>query len=188
MLRRVLNSVLAACILCACAQAQDEPVSISLSKVAVLLRGDSGGQPSVEVEELRYPHQIPWHSDFYVSVELDCSTRVSETVVQVGFDVWMGPQVFGGPDGEVLVKSDADRLGAWFRSSVVAKESADRVQECPSRVLLGPFQLMNLVPGPRGSKASLWPTRLRVSVQVIAAGVLVKDVRHARLEKVISVR
>jgi hypothetical protein len=123
-----------------------------------------------------------------VSVELDRPAQVTEAVVQVGFDVWMGPQVFGGPDGEVFVKSEADRLGTWFRSSVMAEESADCVPECAGQVLLGPFQLMNVVPGPRGPKASLWPTRLRVSVQIFASGVLVNDVSRARIEKLISIK
>ena len=170
-----------------CAQAQDEAASIALSKVAVLIRADSGGHPTLEVERLRYAHQMPWHRDFYVSVEFDQSGRLPETVVQVGFDVWMGPVVYGGPDSEVLVKSEADRLGRWFRSSVMAEESSGCVPDCPTRVLLGPFELMDLVPGPRGPKASLWPTRLRVSVQLFASGVLVSDVCGARIEKVIPI-
>jgi hypothetical protein len=55
-------------------------------------------------------------------------------------------------------------------------------------ILLGPFELAAVVPGPRGSKASLWPTRLRVSAQVFAAGVLVKDVSGAHADKQLTIK
>src|SRR5690348_11694417 len=87
-----------------------------IRSVQIQLRRDSASDVMVTPLSLDLPSQRPWQNSFFVvlSVRSDGGQDLAGFDVQVGFDLKMGPQIFGGPDGEVLLKRKVDSLGAWF--------------------------------------------------------------------------
>lgn len=143
---------------------------VEVKNVAVEIRRDSLGSQVERSSLLRLPSQRPWQNDFYVTAEIARLDPKDSLAVQIeiGFDVKMGPQVYGGPDGEVLVRSLIDSLGAWFKSPRSESKRFECEKECPDMLRLGPFPLADVIPGPTGVEATLWATRLRVHVQAFA--------------------
>jgi hypothetical protein len=141
----------------------------SIERIEVLLRADSAGNRMVVAERLKLPSQRPWQNGFYVALYLGPTDAVvlrSENL-SVAFDLKMGPQMYGGPDGELLLTTKIDQDGVWFRADTTATREESCAQTCPQRVLFGPFELSELIPGPRDGDALLWPTRLRIYAQVL---------------------
>jgi hypothetical protein len=141
-----------------------------IDHLALIVPRDSGGSVMTPLSSLDLPSQRPWQNQFHVILALASSdsARVTSLEVLVSFDLRMGPQLYGGPDGEVLLTRRIDSLGVWFRSPTIGAQSESCASGCPKEIRLGPFELDHLIPGPKGPDALLWPTRLRVTAQVLA--------------------
>jgi hypothetical protein len=100
----------------------------------------------------------------------------------------MGPQVFGGADGELLLETEADARGSWYRSDVVrtGRLSGDYLQE--REVIVGPFLLLDVIPGPTDADAKLWPTRFRIQVDVFPLSPAPKSTQQLHQERIIFLR
>jgi hypothetical protein len=156
--------------------------------ISVLVRADSGSTPGMRVDSLDYPYQAPWRRDFYVEIALPESAPATLGSVRLVFEVWMGPLVYGGPDGDVLLKEEVDRRGSWVRSSLVSESTLSRGSRRTNALLVGPFEMDSLVPGPFGPQATSWPTRLRISVEVLPAQLGLRSSETLQLEKLIWLR
>ena len=152
------------------ARGQALPPVIEITRVEVLLRADSMSTPTITAPYLRLPSQRPWQNEFFVKVFLLTRNMASVRAldVDVGFDLWMGPQVRSDISDEVLQLAEVDRRGEWFRSAVHYQERIECRNGCAADAVLGPFDLSFLIPGPKHELAVLWPTRLRVHAQAIA--------------------
>ncbi len=141
----------------------------AIERVEVLLRADSGSERMIVAERLKLPSQRPWQNSFYVAVYLGpaAASLLRAEAVGVSFDLRMGPQLYGGPDGELLLQSKIDEQGEWFRVGTTLTKEIPCSPSCSTRVVLGPFELPALIPGPREADALLWPTKLRIHAQVL---------------------
>lgn len=148
--------------------AQDVPRP-AIERIEVLLAADSAVSRMVPVEKLKLPSQRPWQNVFYVAVQLvpGDTSLLRAQVVELGFDIRMGPQLYGGPDGELLLQVKIDQEGEWFVAGHTAAKETPCSPTCAQRVLFGPFDLASLIPGPSEAEALLWPTRLRIHAQTL---------------------
>jgi hypothetical protein len=171
--------------------AQDVPRP-AIERIEVLLPADSAGSRMVPVEKLRLPSQRPWQNVFYVAVHLvpGDTSLLRAQAVGLGFDIRMGPQLYGGPDGELLLQDKIDQEGEWFLAGDRVTKELPCSPDCAHRVLFGPFALPSLIPGPREAEALLWPTRLRIRAQTLGiprAG-RGRDAVPASVHKAVSTR
>jgi len=141
----------------------------AIQRIEVLLPADSAGSRMVPAEKIRLPSQRPWQNVFYVAVHMvpgDTAFLRGQTV-GLSFDIRMGPQLYGGPDGELLLQAKIDQEGEWFLTEDNTTREVPCSPSCATRVLFGPFSLPSMIPGPREAEALLWPTRLRIRAQVL---------------------
>jgi hypothetical protein len=141
----------------------------AIERIEVLLKADSATERMVVADRLKLPSQRPWQNSFYVVVHLGpaAASLLRAEAVGVSFDLRMGPQLYGGPDGELLLQSKIDEQGEWFRVGTTSTREVPCSPTCPTRVVLEAFELPALIPGPREADALLWPTRLRIHAQVL---------------------
>ncbi len=140
-----------------------------ITRLSVVVARDSGGDAMTAISSIDLPSQRPWQNEFYLDIGLASldSAKTAGLELLVSFELRMGPQLFGGPDGEVLLTQRIDSLGVWLRSPTVAAQAELCSSGCPREVRLGPFELEHLIPGPKGAEALLWPTRLRITAQAL---------------------
>lgn len=150
-----------------CSAARTDAQIPAAPEIEVLLRNDSAGAPDLAVDTLQFPNQAPWHSDFFVRLRFSAEYPLQRLEARVGVDVWMGPQVYGGPDGELLLELEADRLGSWYRSDILRVAQLSFTPGGTREAILGPFPLLDLIPGPDGADAKLWPTRIKIVLDVV---------------------
>lgn len=141
----------------------------AIQRVDVLVQADSAGSQMTPVEKLRLPSQRPWQNVFYIAVYLmpGDTSLLRAQAVGLGFDIKMGPQLYGGPDGELLLQDKIDQEGEWFVTGDRTTKELPCSPSCAIRVVFGPFALPSLIPGPREAEALLWPTRLRIHAQAL---------------------
>lgn len=140
-----------------------------LGGVQVLVQDDSAGTILVPASSLALPSQRPWQNSFYVSVAIEAPPDTPALEVDVLFDLRMGSQQTLPGDAENLDRRAIDRDGVWFRSRRGESTRIDCTESCPRTAKLGPFRLDELVPGPEGPDAVLWPTRMRIVAQAFAS-------------------
>jgi len=161
-------ALVVACLACG-SRGTAQSTGPAIERIEVLLRADSGSERMVVADRLKLPSQRPWQNGFYIAVYPSpaAANLLRAEVVGVSFDIRMGPQLYGGPDGELLLQSKIDEQGEWFRAATTSTKEVACSPSCPTRVVLGPFELPALIPGPRESEALLWPTRLRIHAQIL---------------------
>jgi hypothetical protein len=142
---------------------------VRIERVTVLVRADSAGDEFTPVEELRLTAHRPWQKEFFLGVSLGPpDVGIASLELVATFDIRMGPQFYGGPDGEMFLTLASDSAGVWYRSPTARSIVENCQGPCRRDLTIGPFALLSLIPGPREAQRLLWPTRLRAHVEAFA--------------------
>lgn len=175
-------------VLASCASTRTRAQSPIAPEIEVLIRRDSASAPSLAVDTLQFPNQAPWHGEFFVRLRFATEYPLRRIEARIGIDVWMGPQVYGGPDGELLLELEADRLGSWYRSEVLRVTQVLLTPDGPREAILGPFPLLDMIPGPDGADAKLWPTRIKLVLDIVPLERTPLSTQSFHGNKIISLR
>lgn len=158
------------------------------SAIEVLVRTDSGVGRGAPVSHLRYPHQAPWREEFWIRIRPSPVEQGGQLGLLVSFDVWLGREIAIRGETDALNRREIDRRGAWFRGRVTADTVIDCADGCPEGIVLGPFTVDEVMPNGSIPSSRLFPTRLRVSAQLMPSGAFRGKLASLSAERVLPIR